>query len=162
AEIWLERYPHLVGVALNLQPEPNNVIFGPETRAIAGRASCREIFADLQFDLRPDTFFQVHTEAAEALLDSLLQQLSLTGQEVLLDAYCGVGTFTLPLAQQVKTAIGLEIHPQAVEQAMQNAQLNQITNVTFQTGRVEDLLPQLTEHPDIVLLDPPRKGCDRR
>ncbi|MEB3250251.1 MAG: 23S rRNA (uracil(1939)-C(5))-methyltransferase RlmD [Merismopediaceae bacterium] len=162
AEIWLERYPHLVGVALNLQPEPNNVIFGPETRAIAGQTSCREIFADLQFDLRPDTFFQVHTEAAEALLELLRQQLSLTGQEVLLDAYCGVGTFTLPLAQRVKTAIGLEIHPQAVEQAMQNAQLNQITNVTFHAGRVEDLLPQLTEHPDIVLLDPPRKGCDRR
>ncbi len=162
AEIWLDRYPQLVGVALNLQPEPNNVIFGPETRAIAGQASCREIFADLQFDLRPDTFFQVHTEAAEALFGSILQQLSLTGQEVLLDAYCGVGTFTLPLAQRVKTAIGLESHPQAVEQAIQNAQLNQITNVTFQTGQVEELLPHLTAQPDIVLLDPPRKGCDRR
>ncbi|MGL5033202.1 MAG: 23S rRNA (uracil(1939)-C(5))-methyltransferase RlmD [Microcystaceae cyanobacterium] len=161
AEIWLGRYPDLVGVFLNVQPKPNNVIFGEETIHIAGKTSCREIFADLQFELGPDTFFQVHTEAAELLLEKLLTQLQLQGDEFLIDAYCGVGTFTLPLAQRVKTAIALESNTNSVIQARHNADLNQIENVEFQIGQVEKLLPQVTRSPDLVLLDPPRKGCDR-
>jgi 23S rRNA (uracil1939-C5)-methyltransferase len=85
----------------------------------------------------------------------------LQGNEVLVDAYCGVGTFTLPLAQRVRQAIGLEVQAEAVEQAQINAQFNGITNVTFQVGAVENLLPQLGIKPDIVMLDPPRQGCDR-
>jgi 23S rRNA (uracil1939-C5)-methyltransferase len=80
---------------------------------------------------------------------------------VLVDAYCGIGTFTLPLAQRVRQAIGLEVQAASVEQAQLNAQLNAISNVTFQAGAVETLLPQLGITPDVVLLDPPRKGCDR-
>lgn len=162
AQLWLDRYPDLVGVALNCQPLHNNVIFGKETEIVAGKDSCREIFAGLQFDLRPDTFFQIHTEAAETLLHRIMEQLQLRGDEHLIDAYCGIGTFTLPLAQKIKSAIALESNPAAVHQARHNAEINQITNVDFQQGKVEILLPQLTQTPDLVLLDPPRKGCDRR
>ena len=162
AEIWLERYPELVGVALNCQPQHNNVIFGEEIQIIVGRNSCREIFAGLEFELGPDTFFQIHTEAAESLLEAIIEQLPLTGDEHLVDAYCGIGTFTLPLAQKVKSAIALEINAASVHQARRNAEINQITNVEFQQGKVETLLPQLSQIPDIVLLDPPRKGCDRQ
>lgn len=161
AEAWLERYPNLVGVSLNLQPDRTNAIFGSETRSIAGQLYLREEFAGLQFQIQPNTFFQVHTEQAEALLQAIIDQLDLKGDEILVDTYSGIGTLTLPLARRVQRAIGLEIQPEAVEQARSNAVLNQITNVSFEEGTVEALLPQLAVHPDIVLLDPPRKGCGR-
>lgn len=161
ARKWLARYPKLVGVCINCNPHRTNVIFGKETRCVVGQPYFREEFAGLEFQLRSETFFQVNTEAAQALLNVIMEQLALKGDEVLVDAYCGIGTFTLPLAQRVQQAIGLEVQVASVEQAQLNAQLNGITNVTFQTGTVETLLPQLGIAPDVVLLDPPRKGCDR-
>ncbi len=161
ASEWLNRYPQLAGVCLNVNSAQTNVIFGAETRCIAGRPYLRESFAGLQFQLLADTFFQVNTEAAEGLLQVIVGELNLQGNEVLVDAYCGIGTFTLPLAKQVKIAIGLEVQPAAIEQARLNAELNDLRNVDFQVGTVENLLPSLGLKPDIVLLDPPRKGCDR-
>lgn len=161
AQKWLTRYPKLVGIFVNRNPNRTNVIFGSETLCIAGQPYLREEFAGLEFQLLPGTFFQVNTEAAEALLNAIAQQLALQGDEVLVDAYCGIGTFTLPLAQRVRQAIGLEVQPASVEQAQLNAQRNGISNVIFKTGTVETLLPQLGITPDVVLLDPPRKGCDR-
>ncbi|PIG92819.1 23S rRNA (uracil(1939)-C(5))-methyltransferase RlmD [Gloeocapsopsis sp. IPPAS B-1203] len=161
AQEWLKRYPRLVGVALNRNSDRTNAIFGQETRCIAGKAYLIEEFAGLQFQVRPETFFQVNTEVAEALLQEISQQLNLQGHEILLDAYCGIGTLTLPLAPQVRQAIGLELQPTSVQQAQHNANLNHIKNVSFQVGAVEKLLPQLEITPDIVFLDPPRKGCDR-
>ncbi|MGK7901780.1 MAG: 23S rRNA (uracil(1939)-C(5))-methyltransferase RlmD [Hormoscilla sp.] len=158
---WLQRYRGLVGVCLNYNRDRTNVIFGQETRCIAGRGFLREEFAGLQFQLRPDTFFQVNTEAAEMLLQIIVEELQLQGNEVLVDAYCGIGTFTLPLAGRVGQAIGLERQAEAISQAEINVKLNQIENVQFQVGKVEKLLPQLEVMPDIVLLDPPRQGCDR-
>ncbi len=160
AHLWLKRYANLVGVALNRNPERTNAIFGSETRIVAGQGYLEETFADLRFQIRPDTFFQVYTEQAEALLRVIQAELQLQGSETIVDAYCGIGTLTLPLARQAKQAIGIEMQPEAVEQAQVNAQLNQITNVSFQTGTVEALLPQLGFSPDVILLDPPRKGCD--
>ncbi|WP_073550836.1 23S rRNA (uracil(1939)-C(5))-methyltransferase RlmD [Chroogloeocystis siderophila] len=161
AQKWLHRYPHLVGVAVNRNGDRTNAIFGQETQCIAGKDYLIEEFAGLQFQVRPETFFQVNTEAAEALLQEIAQQLNLHGHEVLLDAYCGIGTLSLPLAQQVRQVIGLELQPTSVQQAQRNADLNHIHNVTFQAGKVEKLLPHLEIVPDVVLLDPPRKGCDR-
>ncbi|BAY14823.1 23S rRNA methyltransferase/RumA [Anabaenopsis circularis NIES-21] len=161
AEEWLQRYPQLVGIALNRNPERTNAIFGAETRTIAGVPYLKEKFADLEFQIRPDTFFQVSTETAEALLEVIQSELNLQGDEVLVDAYCGIGTLTLPLAKQVRQAVGLEVQAQAVEQAILNAERNSIHNVTFQVGAVENLLPQMGIIPNVVILDPPRKGCDR-
>ncbi|BBD61228.1 23S rRNA methyltransferase/RumA [Nostoc sp. HK-01] len=161
AEEWLQRYPQLVGIALNRNPERTNAIFGTETRTIAGVPYLKEKFADLEFQIRPDTFFQVSTETAEALLEVIQSELNLQGDEVLVDAYCGIGTLTLPLAKQVRQAVGLEVQAQAVEQAILNAERNSIHNVTFQVGAVENLLPQMGIIPNVVILDPPRKGCDR-
>lgn len=161
AREWLDRYPQLVGISLNRQSDRTNVIFGSETRCIAGQPYLLEIFAGLKFHVLPDTFFQVYTEVAETLLQEITQHLKLQGHEILVDAYCGIGTLTLPLAPKVQQVIGLEVQPAAVEQAQNNARLNQITNATFQVGEVEKLLPQLKTNPNIVLLDPPRQGCDR-
>ncbi len=161
AKAWMQRYPQLVGVCLNLNRDRTNAIFGNDTRCLVGRSYLEEQFAGLTFQLRPETFFQVNTEAAEALLDGAIAQLEVQGSELLLDAYCGVGTFTLPLARRVREAIGIEVQESAVEQARENARINGIDNATFRAGKVEAVLGQLEQTPDVVLLDPPRKGCDR-
>jgi len=161
AQEWLEHYPSLVGVMLNRNDHRTNKIFGNETRLISGKSYLEEEFASLKFQIRPDTFFQVNTETAEALLYEIQSELNLQGNEILVDAYCGIGTLTLPLAKQVDLAIGLEIQKSAVAAAKNNAQYNHINNVTFYSGKVEELLSRISKKPDIVILDPPRKGCEK-
>lgn len=160
AKIWMERHPDLVGVCLNLNPARTNAIFGDETRCIIGQPYLREIFSGLEFQVHPTTFFQVNTEQSEALLQIILEVLNLQGHEQLVDAYCGIGTLTLPLAQRVRQIIGIESQPEAVDQARQNAMLNHIGNAEFHLGKVEAVLAELSLQPDLVLLDPPRKGCE--
>jgi 23S rRNA (uracil1939-C5)-methyltransferase len=160
AQEWLDRYPPLVGVMLNRNSDRTNAIFGKEMHCIAGTPYLREEFAGLEFLVRGDTFFQVNTETAEALLEVIQSELNLKGDEILLDTYCGIGTLTLPLAKQVRHATGLEIQASSVQQAIDNAKHNGINNVTFEIGAVEKLLPHMDIQPDVVLIDPPRKGCE--
>ena len=159
AEIWLERYPDLVGVCLNFNRDRTNVIFGKKTKTIAGKSSITEMFAGVELQIAADTFFQVNTLAAEMLFEHTIQQLDLQGNEILIDAYCGIGTFTLPLAKLVKRAIGIEFSETSVIQARNNAVLNSIGNVEFMAGKVASCLQELAAKPDVVILDPPRKGC---
>lgn len=159
AEYWLSRYPNLVGITLNYNPQHNNVIFGDETFLLAGKPYIKEIFSGLTLQLRSETFFQVNTPTAETLLTEIFNQLQLQGNEIFVDAYCGIGTFTLPFAQKVKMAIGIELQKTSVEQAVINADTNHITNVEFLLGSTEKLLSSLDVEPDLVFLDPPRKGC---
>lgn len=160
AEVWLSRYPQLVGVCLNIQPQKNNVIFGEKTHRIAGHSFIHEEFLGLKFQLSSDTFFQVNTEMAEKLVTTIIEELQLTGNETVIDAYCGIGTFTLPLAQKVKKVIGIEVYQGSIEQAQTNASNNYINNVDWYTGEVAKVLPELEVKPDIIVLDPPRQGCD--
>lgn len=159
AQEWLERYPQLVGVCLNFNPHRTNRIFGADTTCIVGRNYLHETFAGLTFQLRPDTFFQVHTEQAEVLLNTIIDHLQLGGDEQVVDVYCGIGTLTLPLAQRVKEIVGIEMQSAAIEQAQANAALNQITNATFMVGAAQECLEAIPFAPDVMLLDPPRKGC---
>ncbi|MGD1806451.1 23S rRNA (uracil(1939)-C(5))-methyltransferase RlmD [Dapis sp. BLCC M126] len=176
AKKWLEDYSRLVGVCLNYNCKATNTIFGQQTVCIAGQSYVQENFGDLNFQLTADTFFQVNTRAAERLMEFVVEELTLSGLEIIVDAYCGVGTFTLPLAKYLQDishndsleigkrksmVIGLEVQQVAIDRAKFNAEINNLTNVNFYEGKVEDLLPQLEIKPDIVLLDPPRKGCDR-
>ena len=160
AQQWMERYPDVVGVLINLNWKKTNAIFGPETYCIAGRSYLEESFAGLTFQMQPTTFFQVNTTQAERLLNEIQQELALTGKEVVLDAYCGIGTFTLPLAKQAKHCIGIESFTESVTQAEKNAALNGIENVSFVIGDVGKTLPEVEEQPDVVIMDPPRKGCE--
>jgi 23S rRNA (uracil1939-C5)-methyltransferase len=155
----MARYPGLVGVCVNVNADRTNRVMGDRTHCVLGRPYLEEQFAGLRFQIRADTFFQVHTEQAEALLTVIVEQLQLQGQETVIDAYCGIGTITLPLAQHVNQIVGLELQAAAVEQARVNAKLNQITNATFTVGKVTEQLAQLSMLPTIVCLDPPRKGC---
>lgn len=157
---WLDRYPNLVGVCLNINPKRTNAIFGPDTQVVAGRESLREEFAGFSLWIDSTSFFQIYTEQAERLFLWIVSQLDLKGDERVMDAYCGIGTLSLPMSQQVRHVIGIESHPAAVRQARQSAQSNQIQNADFVCGKVETTLPSLPPA-DIVLLDPPRRGCDR-
>jgi len=159
AQIWLEQYPNLVGVCLNINSDRTNIIFGQTTKTIAGKAYLKEVFAGIDLEIRADTFFQINTTSAELLLQKIIEQLDLQGSEILVDAYCGIGTFTLPFAKLVQKALGVESSASSVEQAINNAHINQIENVDFLEGKVEDCLSQLAFKPDLVILDPPRKGC---
>ncbi len=163
AQQWLEQFPNLVGVCLNHQPNRGNLIFGEDTQCIAGQGYITETFADLIFHIGADTFFQVNTEQAEALTRTILDQLQLKGHETVMDAYCGVGTLTLPIASKVQHTLGIEVQEEAIARARANARLNNLDNVEFRVGKVEIVLPQLLQSenacPDLVILDPPRKGC---
>ncbi|WAS05010.1 23S rRNA (uracil(1939)-C(5))-methyltransferase RlmD [Gloeomargaritales cyanobacterium VI4D9] len=160
ARQWQEQYPQVVGVCVHVNPYPGNAIFTGKTYCIWGRDYLWEEFCGLRWQIRPDTFFQVNTEQAELLVNYLQNHLSLQGNECILDAYCGIGTLSLPLTHQVQNIIGLEVHPNAIKQAQFNAEFNGINNAEFYCGTVEQLLPQLALKPDVILLDPPRKGCD--
>jgi len=163
---WKARFPDLAGICINLNPKPGNAIWGEETRFVIGEPYLEERFANLRFHIYPNTFFQVNTEQAERLVEVILDELQLQGTETVVDAYCGIGTLTLPIAQRAQFCLGLEVQEEAVEIAVENAQLNDIQNVRFQTGTVDKLLPQVTEalpdFLDVVVLDPPRKGCSDR
>lgn len=160
AQQWQEQYPQIVGVCIHENPQAGNAIFAGKTHCIWGRDYLWEEFCGLRWQIRPDTFFQVNTEQAEMLVNYMQEKLSLEGHECILDAYCGIGTLSLPLANQVGKVIGLEVHPTAIKQAQFNAASNGIKNAEFYCGTVEKLLPELNLNPDIILLDPPRKGCD--
>ncbi|MEM9155735.1 MAG: 23S rRNA (uracil(1939)-C(5))-methyltransferase RlmD [Cyanobacteria bacterium P01_F01_bin.33] len=161
AQRWLKRYPNLRGVCVNVNQRRTNAIFGPRTYSIAGSKTIEERLAGVTFQIDSTSFFQVYTEQAERFFEWIVDQLCLTGSETVVDAYCGIGTLSLPLARRVRSVTGIESHPAAVDCARANAQRNDIANATFLAGKVEFVLPEL-ETPDIVFLDPPRRGCDRQ
>lgn len=165
AEEWLAEHPSLVGVCLNINPRETNRVFGEETRCVAGRPYLEEIFLGLRLRIQPTTFFQVNTAQAEYLVQTVLDQLNFQGNETVIDTYCGIGTLSLPLAQRVARCVGIEVQAEAVAQARQNAALNGLQNTDFFAGAVENLLLEISAQQsgpvDVVVLDPPRKGCDR-
>jgi 23S rRNA (uracil1939-C5)-methyltransferase len=160
AHAWLDKYPGLVGVCVNINGDRTNAILGKENYTVAGRPYLRETFAGVELHIATDTFFQINTKAAELLFQEITKQLNLTGEETIVDAYCGIGTFSLPLAKRVKKVIGIEVNPSCVQQAKANAVVNQIHNAKFLVGKVKNLIDQIDLQPDIFFLDPPRKGCD--
>ena len=155
---WLQRWPQVVGVCLNLQPLATNTLMGPETRVLAGRGFVREHFAGIGLTIAADTFFQVNTVQAERLVPLLLEAFGpLEGQE-LVDAYCGIGTFSLPLAAAGARVVGLESHQASVEQARANAAANGLERASFVPADVGTSLVERLGGIDGLLVDPPRKG----
>ena len=163
AQAWMERWPALVGVCLNRQPQPGNVLFGSETRAIVGRGWVVERFADLELRIAADTFFQVNTAQAERLVPLLSEALG-PASGLLLEAYCGIGTFSLPLAARGWNVLGLELHPGAIALAQDNARHNGLDHqATFRVGAVAESLGDILGGASAVgalLVDPPRKGLE--
>jgi 23S rRNA (uracil1939-C5)-methyltransferase len=157
---WMDRWPQVVGVVLNLQPRPSNTLFGPQSEVLAGRSWLRERFCGLDFAIGGDTFFQVNTAQAEAAAGQILAAL-IPGDGLVVDAYCGVGAFSLPLAAAGHTVLGLELQDGSIELARRNASLNGLEDrCQFQAGPVADHLAAQLESAKAVVVDPPRKGLE--
>ena len=152
-----------VSLILNENRERTNVILGHNFRTIRGSDTLTDTLCGLTFDLSPAAFFQVNPTQTERLYHTALDFAELKPDDMLCDVYCGAGTITLMMARHCKTALGIEVVPQAIDNARQNAQRNGIANADFRVGAAEAVLPQLVAgglRPDVIVVDPPRKGLD--
>ena len=152
-----------VSLILNENRERTNVIMGPRFRTIRGADTLTDTLCGLTFDLSPAAFFQVNPTQTERLYQTALDFAELRPEDMLCDVYCGAGTITLMMARHCRTALGIEVVPQAIDNARQKARRNGIGNAEFRVGAAENVLPQLVAdglRPDVIVVDPPRKGLD--
>lgn len=160
----LSRIPGMASVSLSINTEKTNVIMGREVRTIWGAAQIEDSIGGIRFKISPLSFYQVNPVQTEKLYSAVLEYADLHGTETVWDLYCGIGTISLFLAQKAKQVYGVEIVPQAIEDARENARLNGIENAGFFVGKAEEVLPEQYGkngiHADVIVVDPPRKGCD--
>ncbi|USG68329.1 23S rRNA (uracil(1939)-C(5))-methyltransferase RlmD [Brevibacillus ruminantium] len=147
----------------NINPARTNVIFGEKTVTLWGSDVIYDYIGPIKFAISARSFYQVNPAQTEVLYNKTLEYAGATGTETVIDAYCGIGTISLFLAQKSRHVYGVEIVPEAIADANRNAKLNGIENVTFETGPAEVVIPAWKEQgirPDVIVVDPPRKGCD--
>lgn len=182
----LSRIKNMTSISVSINTEKTNVILGKEIHTLWGKERISDSIrmrdmakADmaftgekLEFSISPLSFYQVNPIQTEKLYSLALQYAGLTGQETVWDLYCGIGTISLFLATRAKQVYGVEVIPQAIEDARENARRNRITNAEFFVGKAEEVLPAFynnsdgeaaafaMRHPDVIVVDPPRKGCD--
>lgn len=154
--------PNITSIQQNIQMQHNNVILGRETKILYGKRTIKDKIGKLEFNISARSFFQVNTVQAEKLYQTVLNFADLKGHEVVIDAFCGTGTITLFLAKHAKFAYGIEIVSSAIADAKLNARLNNVRNAQFITGDATAILPKLGVKPDVMVLDPPRAGCDEK
>lgn len=160
-----EAIPHVASICQNVNKKQTNVIFGDETRVLWGRDVIYDYIGDVQFAISARSFYQVNPVQTEVLYGKTVEYAGLSGKETVIDAYCGIGTISLFLAQHADQVYGVEIVPEAIEDARSNAMLNEMKNVKFEVGASEDVIPRWKEQgieADVIVVDPPRKGCDPR
>ncbi|UPK44721.1 23S rRNA (uracil(1939)-C(5))-methyltransferase RlmD [Paenibacillus pabuli] len=160
-----EAIPHVASICQNVNKKQTNVIFGDETRVLWGRDVIYDYIGDVQFAISARSFYQVNPVQTEVLYGKTVEYAGLSGKETVIDAYCGIGTISLFLAQHADQVYGVEIVPEAIEDARINALLNEMKNVKFEVGASEDVIPRWKEQgieAHVIVVDPPRKGCDPR
>jgi 23S rRNA (uracil1939-C5)-methyltransferase len=156
-------FPEVKSIVQNINPERTNVILGSKTKLLWGEEYIYDKIGDIQFAISAKSFYQVNPIQTKKLYDKALEYASLTGAETVIDAYCGIGTISLFLAQKAKKVYGVEVVPEAIADAKANAKLNQIDNAEFFVGQAEKVMPWWKAqglNPDVIVVDPPRKGCD--
>ncbi len=160
--------PFIKSICININKENTNVILGEKTKVIYGTPYITDYIGNIQYHISPVSFYQVNHSQTEKLYNKVMEFADLKGNEVVWDLYCGIGTISLFLAQKAAKVCGVEIVPQAVEDAKANALLNNLDNVEFFSGAAEEVVPLQYEKSnsrlkaDVVTLDPPRKGCDEK
>lgn len=162
-EMLREAVPEITGVLLNVNREKTNVVLGKTCRTLWGKDTITDTLCGLAFEIAPHAFYQVNRTQAERLYGKAAEYAGLTGAETLLDLYCGTGTIGLSMAKNAKKLIGAEIVPAAVENARRNAERNAIQNAEFlcaDAAEAARILFERGEKPDVIVIDPPRKGCD--
>lgn len=167
----LTKLPGMTSITMNINCENTNVIMGKEIRLLWGQEYITDYIGEIKYQISPLSFYQVNPVQTEVLYGLACDYAGLTGQETVWDLYCGIGTISLFLAQKAKQVYGVEIIPQAIEDARKNAEINGITNAEFYVGKAEEVLPDYYRkyeeshpgrraHADVIVVDPPRKGCD--
>jgi len=164
ASLWAALQPQgAVSLILNENRDRTNVILGRKFRTLYGRDTLEDVLCGLTFDLSPAAFFQVNPQQTEALYQTALDFAQLTPDDRLCDVYCGAGTISLMMARRCREVLGIEIVPQAIDNAKANAARNGVTNADFRCGAAEEVLPALVSEglrPDVIVIDPPRKGVE--
>ena len=160
----LREIPGMASISLNINKKRSNVILGDKVKTIWGQEYITDKIGDISYEISPLSFFQVNPKQTWKLYSKALEYADLHGEETVWDLYCGIGTISLFLAQQAKFVRGVEIVPAAIDDAKRNAQINNIENVEFFVGKAEEVLPREYEkngvYADVIVVDPPRKGCD--
>ena len=169
-------------ISVNINNEKTNVILGREIHTLWGEDSIKDTLCGIEFRISPLSFYQVNPVQTEKLYNTAVTYAGLSGAETVWDLYCGIGTISLSMAKKAGHVYGVEVIPQAIENAKENAENNNIKNATFYVGKAEEVLPAFYEgkltseddnnatdgedrekalHPDVIVVDPPRKGCDK-
>lgn len=163
-ELW--KIPGMTSVSVNVNTERTNVILGKKVRVLKGKEKIEDTIGDVVFRISPLSFYQVNPIQTKKLYGQALEYAGLTGEETVWDLYCGIGTISLFLAKKAKKVYGVEIVPEAIADAKENAARNGITNAEFFVGKAEEVLPRKYEeegvYADVIVVDPPRKGCDEK
>ena len=156
----------MTSITLNVNTKKTNVILGEEIILLWGETYIKDNIGDIVYQISPLSFYQVNPVQTRKLYETALEYADLKGAETVWDLYCGIGTISLFLAQKAKQVYGVEIVPQAIEDAKRNAKLNGIENAEFYVGKAEEVLPELYDkegiYADVIVVDPPRKGCDEK
>ena len=156
--------PGMTSITLNVNQEKTNVIMGRRLISLWGQDYIEDTIGNVRFRISPLSFYQVNPVQTEKLYGKALEYAGLTGEETVWDLYCGIGTISLFLAQKAKQVYGVEIVPEAIRDAKQNAQLNGFSNAEFYVGKAEEVLPEKYKNEgifaDVIVIDPPRKGCE--
>jgi 23S rRNA (uracil1939-C5)-methyltransferase len=157
--------PGLTSVVQNVNKRSTNVILGEKTYLLYGKETIQDTIGNLKFNISAQSFFQVNSGQVEVLYNKALEFADLQGTETVVDLYCGTGTITLFLAQKARLAVGIEIVPSAIRDAKKNARANHLDNAEFLLGDAAVEMPRLVKdglRPDVVIVDPPRAGCEPR
>lgn len=159
------KYPEIKTIVKNINNKNTNVILGKENEILYGSGYIYDYLGDFKFKISPMSFYQVNPIQTEKLYNKAIEFAELTGKETVFDLYCGIGTIGIFASKKIKKLYGIETISQAINDAKENAKINNIKNAEFFVGDVEKTLPKFIEErnivPDVVFLDPPRKGCDK-
>ena len=160
----------MTSISININQKNTNVILGNHIEVLWGQPYITDYIGDIRYQISPLSFYQVNPVQTEKLYGLALEYADLKGDETVWDLYCGIGTISLFLARKAKRVFGVEIVSQAIEDARRNAEINDIRNAEFFTGKAEEILPEFYEkersqgrqaYADVIVVDPPRKGCDK-
>ena len=179
-DVLTKEVPAIKSICLNVNLKDTNVIMGDETRLLWGKETIEDELDGVKFNISARSFYQINPVQTERLYKKALDYANLTGKESVWDLYCGIGTISLFLARKAGQVYGVEIIPEAIADAKENAKLNAISNAEFFVGKAEEVLPEFYNkqkeagsgisekkendmlHPDVIVVDPPRKGCDEK
>lgn len=156
------KFPNVTSIVQNVNNQRTNLILGEKTKVLWGEEYIHDKIGDLTFAISAKSFYQVNPMQTKVLYDKALEYAQIDENDVVIDAYCGIGTISLFLAQKAKKVYGVEIVPEAIHDAKQNAKINKMDNVEFVVGQAEKVMPEWKQQgidPDVIVVDPPRKGC---